>query len=102
MNLNQQQDKFSELQSRANRANEQAIQINTKIEAAREQFDKLCAMALEKYGTKDIEELKLLLKKLEDENISKLQQFESDVVSLEKEVEEKNALIRKIQSNNSL
>lgn len=98
MNINQQQEKFSELQIRCQKANEAAIQINTKIEAAKEQYAKLSKLAVDKYGTDNIEELKSLLIKWREENEAKILSFESAVSSLESEVSEKNAAIKEIQN----
>lgn len=90
-------NKLEELKKRSKNATESAIQINTKIEAAKEAYDKLSALAKEKYGTSDVTELKNLLNKIKADNAEKLEKFENDVIKLENEVQEKNNLIKSIQ-----
>ncbi len=93
------QEKFKELQEKSKKIIQGAIQINTKIEAARENHQRLAQIAQEKYSTSNVDELKSLLKDWEEENASQLEKYELAVTSLEKEVNEKSALINSIKQS---
>jgi esterase/lipase len=95
------QEKFQELQEKSKKITEGAIQINTKIESARESYEKLAQVAQEKYGTSDIEELKDMLEKWQEENDSQVTKYQEAVESLEREVNEKSSLIKQIQQSAS-
>lgn len=90
---------INELVDRNKKATEQAIQINTKIETARETYNKLSLLAKEKFGTSDVNELKTLLESIKKENEEKLVKFTKEVEELEKEVSEKQELIKQIQQS---
>lgn len=91
------QEEFREIQEKSKKIIEGAIQINTKIESARESHQKLAAVAKEKFGTSDVEELSTMLEAWDKENIDAKQKYAEQVASLEKEVNEKSALIKQIQ-----
>lgn len=90
---------INDLVDRNKKATEQAIQINTKIETARETYNKLSLLAKEKFGTSDIDELKNLLESIKKENEEKLIKFTKEVEDLEKDVAEKQELIKQIQQS---
>lgn len=91
--------KFDDLQSRAQKVNESAIKLNTQIENAQENLQKVREAAQKKYGTSDLEKLKSMAEQWEKENEEKVFKFEEQVTSLEKEVLEKTNLIKQIQTN---
>jgi uncharacterized protein Yka (UPF0111/DUF47 family) len=93
------QEEFREIQEKSKKISEGAIQINTKIEAARESHQKLAALAKEKFGTSDIEELAAMLEAWDKENTEAVQKYADQVNSLEKEVNEKSSLIKQIQQS---
>ena len=95
------QEKFRELQEKSKKIIEGAIQINTKIESARETHQKLAQVAQEKYGTSDVEELNDKLQSWQEENDTQVAKYQEAVDSLEKEVTEKSALIKQIQQSAS-
>lgn len=91
------QEKFQELQKKSQTIIQSAVQINTKIETAKENYEKLAIIAKEKYGTDNIEELKSLLNSWEEDNMKKLKTYGEDLTKLEKEVQEKNNKIKELQ-----
>ncbi len=91
------QEKFQELQKKSQSIIQNAVQINTKIETARENYEKLAVLAKEKYGTDDLEELKTLLTSWEEDNMKKITAYEEEIAKLEKEVQEKNTKIKELQ-----
>lgn len=84
-------EKFQELQKKSQSIIQGAVQINTKIETARENYEKLAAIVQEKYGTADIDELENILEDWEKENEEKLEKYENEISSLEQELNEKRA-----------
>lgn len=95
------QEKFRELQEKSKKIVQGAIQINTKIEAARENHQKLAQIAQEKYETSDVNELKELLKSWQEENAAQVEKYEQAVNDLEKEVNEKSELINSIKQSSN-
>lgn len=93
------QEKIKELQEKSTKIIEGAIQVNTKIEAAQENLEKIKQISREKFGTDNLEELNKMLKDWEVENQNKYLEYKESVESLEKELNEKNALIKQIQSS---
>ncbi len=91
------QDKFRLLQEKSKKIIEGAIQINTKIESAKENHQKLAAMAEEKYGSSDIVELKKMLEDWQEDNNAQVEQYQKSVEDLEKEVNEKSEKINSIK-----
>ena len=91
--------KFEDLQIRAQKVNEGAIKLNTQIENAQDNLQKVKEAAQKKYGTSDLEKLKEMAVQWERENEEKVIKFEEQVTSLEKEVTEKTNLIKQIQTN---
>lgn len=90
-------EKFQELQKKSNTIIQGSVQINTKIETARENYEKLEKIVKEKYGTSNIEELEKILEQWKQENEEKLNKYEQEINSLEKELNEKNNQIKEIQ-----
>ncbi len=95
------QEEFREIQEKSKKIIEGAIQINTKIESARESHQKLAALAIEKFKTSDIAELAEMLEAWDKENSEAVQKYAEKVNNLEKEVNEKSALIKQIQQSAS-
>lgn len=91
------QEKFQELQKKSQSIVQGAVQINTKIETARENYEKLALLAKEKYGTDDLDKLKDMLSSWEKENEVQISTYEQEIQKLEKEVMEKNMKIKEIQ-----
>jgi hypothetical protein len=91
------QEKFQELQDRSKKLIEGSIQINTKIESAREAHEKLARDTNEKYGTSNVDDLIKMLASWEAENANEIKKYEESVNNLEKEVNEKSMLIKQIQ-----
>lgn len=99
MSSSQHENRFKELQERNKKISESAIKLNAQIENAQENHKKLQSMAMTKFGTSDIEELKKLLLSQEQQNETELAEFEQQITSLEKEVTQKNQIIRQIQQS---
>ena len=95
--MNTAQEEFREIQEKSKKIIEGAIQINTKIESARESHQKLAALAKEKFGTSDVEELTAMLEAWDKENNDATQKYAEQVTNLEKQVNEKSSLIKQIQ-----
>lgn len=95
------QEKFQELQKKSQQIVQGAIQINTKIESAKQAHEELAKNVKEKYGTSDIVQLKQLLAKWQEENAQQVQKYEERVEALDKEVAEKNRLIDQIKKSAS-
>ncbi len=95
------QEKLELLQERSKKIIEGAIQINTKIEAAKENHERLEKQAKEKYGTSNLEELEKMLMLWEEENKTQLEEYEQSINTLEKDVTEKSNLIKSIQQSAS-
>lgn len=93
------QERFQELQKRSQTIIQSAIQINTKIETARENYEKMAKLAKEKYGTDDLDELEALKNSWEEENKKILNDFEIEVKKIEEEVNEKTLKIKEIQQD---
>lgn len=93
------QEKYQEIQEKSKKIIEGAIQINTKIESARESYAKLAKIAEDKYGTSDIEDLRKILNDWQEENTIQLEKYKNSVENLEKEVNEKSDLIKQIQQS---
>jgi len=91
------QEKYRELQEKSKKIIEGAIQINTKIEAAREAHVKLAQVAQEKFETSDVSELITKKNVWEEENDSEVAGYEKKVEGLGAEVNEKASLIKQIQ-----
>jgi hypothetical protein len=91
------QEEFREIQEKSKKIIEGAIQINTKIESARESHQKLAALAKEKFGTSDLDEIEAMIEAWEKEDEEAKQKYKEEALSLEKEVNEKAALIKQIQ-----
>ena len=99
MNQENLKKKFEELQNKAQKINESTIKLNTQIESGHEALKKVQELALKKYGTSHLEELKAMAQKWRDENEAKVSKFETETNEKEKEVNEKNNLIKQIQAN---
>lgn len=91
--------KFEEVQNKAQKINEGAIKLNTQIESGHETLKKAQELAFKKFGTSDLEELKAKAQEWENENLSKFTTLEAKTNEKEKEVNEKNNIIKEIQSS---
>lgn len=91
------QEEFREIQEKSKKIIEGAIQINTKIESARESHQKLASLAKEKFKTSDIAELTEMLEAWTKENDEAKDKYAKQVADIEKEVNEKSSLIKQIQ-----
>lgn len=91
--------KFEDLQNKAQKINEGVIKLNTQVESGHEALKKAQELAIKKFGTSNLEELKEMAQKWKDENISKITTLESKTNEKEKEINEKNNIIKEIQSS---
>ena len=98
MNLTE-QEKFQQLEEKSKKIIEGAIQINTKIEAAQDSYQKLCELAKAKFQTDDLEELQTLLESWEKENAEQYENYEKALNQIEAEVLEKSKAIKEIQQS---
>lgn len=94
-NLNK---KFEELQNRAQKINESSIKLNTQIENSQNNLNKIRDVLQKKYGTSDLNALKELAKRWQEEDESVVSKLEQDVKSKESELLEKQNLIKQIQN----
>lgn len=93
------ENKLIELKQKHKQISDSAIKLNTQIENAQDNYKKLQALALSKFGTSDVEELKNLLVKWTEQNAESLNNFEKEINQLEFEVNSKNNLIKQIQQS---
>jgi hypothetical protein len=92
-----QQERLNDIQERNQKVLQSSIQINTKIEAAIETDKKLSANLIEKYQTSNIDELEVKIKSIEDENERILTEAENALILEEKEIQEKEKIIKQLQ-----
>ena len=90
LSIEQLQTKFDEL-------NRRKIEAETRHRDASDQLQKLRTQSLATWGTEDLDELKLKLVKLQEENEARRAKYQSDLQSIEaklNEVDEKYQSIR--------
>lgn len=91
---------FKELKEKAQKENLNGIKINTEIENAKNNLDKLLAEAQQTWGKTSIEELEKELQLLTEQNESIVEKIKTRVLLAEKENFEKKKLIEDIKNGN--
>ncbi|MFY8202235.1 MAG: hypothetical protein ACOVLE_16280, partial [Pirellula staleyi] len=83
---------IEQLQTKYDELNRRKIQAETRHRDASDQLQKLRSQALATWGTDDLDELKLKLVKMQEENEARRAKYQSDLQSIEsklKEIDEK-------------
>ncbi len=68
--------------------------VEARLEEARKTFKRLAATAKEKYGTDDPDALQKMLRKMEEDNARKVEQFEADLAKAEAQISEAERVLR--------
>lgn len=97
--MNNQEQKLQELQTKNQRAAENAIKINTQIENAQEQLNRLKNLALQKFGESDLQKLKEKADEWKRTNEEKLTEYEKQIMELGTEIMSKHNAIKQIQQS---
>ena len=79
---------IEQLQSKFDDLNRRKIQAETRHRDASDQLQKLRSQSLSTWGTDDLDELKLKLVKLQDENEARRAKYQSDLQSIEAKLNE--------------
>lgn len=88
---------IEQLQIKYDELNRRKIQAETRHRDASDQLQKLRSQALATWGTDDLDELKLKLVKMQEENESRRAKYQSDLQTIEsklKEIDEKYQTLR--------
>ena len=88
---------IEQLQTKYDELNRRKIEAETRHRDASDQLQKLKSQALATWGTDNLDELKLKLVKLQEENEARRAKYQSDLQSIEaklQEVDEKYQLLR--------
>lgn len=94
---NEIEQSFKDLQNKNQKIAEGAIKINTQIETAQVNYKKLQELAIAKFETAGIEELKVTLAKWKEENKKRYEVASEKVKKLESNYNETVRLIKEIQ-----
>ena len=90
---------IEQLQVKYDELNRRKIQAETRHRDASDQLQKLRSQALVTWGTDDLDELKLKLVKMQEENESRRAKYQSDLQTIEsklKEIDEKYQSLREV------
>jgi hypothetical protein len=90
---------IEQLQTKFDELNRRKIEAETRHRDAADQLKKLKALSLETWGTDDLDELKLKLVKLQEENETRRAKYQSDLLAIEaklQEVDDKYQSLREI------
>jgi len=90
---------IEQLQTKYDELNRRKIEAETRYRDALDQLQKLKAQSLATWGTDDLDELKLKLVKLQEENETRRAKYQSDLQAIEaklQEVDEKYQSLREI------
>ncbi len=90
---------IEQLQTKFDELNRRKIEAETRHRDAADQLKKLKAQSLATWGTDDLDELKLKLVKLQEENETRRAKYQSDLQAIEaklQEVDEKYQSLREI------
>ena len=79
---------IEQLQTRYHEFNEQKIVVETDRKHALEKLEELKAIALEKYGSDDLEQLQKTLKKMKSDNDKKRTKYQKDLDTIEQKLAE--------------
>ncbi len=88
---------IEQLQTKYDELNRRKIQAETRHRDASDQLQKLRSQALATWGTDDLDELKLKLVRMQEENESRRAKYQSDLQTIEsklKEIDEKYQTLR--------
>lgn len=88
---------IEQLQTKYDELNRRKIQAETRHRDASDQLQKLRSQALATWGTDDLDELKLKLVKMQEENESRRAKYQFDLQTIEsklKEIDEKYQTLR--------
>ena len=88
---------IEQLQTKYDELNRRKIEAETRFRDASDQLGTLRSQSLATWGTEDLDELKLKLVKLQEENEARRAKCQSDLLSIEaklQEVEEKYQSVR--------
>ena len=79
---------IEQLQVKYDELNRRKIQAETRHRDASDQLQKLRTQALATWGTDDLDELKLKLVKMQEENESRRAKYQADLQSIESKLQE--------------
>ncbi len=79
---------IEQLQTKYDELNRRKIEAETRYRDASDQLQKLRSQSLSTWGTDDLDELKLKLVKLQDENEARRTKYQSDLQSIEAKLNE--------------
>lgn len=88
---------IEQLQTKYEELNRRKIQAETRHRDASDQLQKLRAQAMTTWGTDDLDQLKLKLVQMQEENESRRQKYQTDLENIEsklREIDEKYASLR--------
>lgn len=88
---------IEQLQTKYDELNRRKIQAETRHRDASDQLQKLRSQSLATWGTDDLDELKLKLVKMQEENESRRAKYQSDLQTIEsklREIDEKYQTLR--------
>ena len=88
---------IEQLQTKYDELNRRKIQAETRHRDASDQLQKLRSQSLATWGTDDLDELKLKLVQMQEENESRRAKYQSDLQTIEsklKEIDEKYQTLR--------
>ncbi|MEQ1827597.1 MAG: hypothetical protein ABL921_16680 [Pirellula sp.] len=92
---------IEELQAKYEELNRRKIQAETRHRDASDQLQKLRSQALATWGTDDLDQLKLKLVQMQEENESRRTKYQADLIGIEtklQEIDEKYQAIRNVSS----
>jgi predicted nucleic acid-binding Zn-ribbon protein len=79
---------IEQLQSKYEELNKKKIQAETRFRDASDQLQKLRNQALATWGTDDLDQLKLKLVQMQEENESRRTKYQAELLSIETKVQE--------------
>ena len=74
---------IEQLTNRFRKLDQEKTRVQTLLDSSSQQLEKLLSEAGEKFGTRDLDELKAKLKELESENESMKKQYQSELEAVE-------------------
>ena len=74
---------IEQLTNRFRTIDQEKTRVQTLLDSSSQQLEKLLSEAGEKFGTRDLDELKAKLKELESENESMKKQYQSELEAVE-------------------
>lgn len=94
--------KYEQLSKKQQTLLQEAMELNAKIDLAKEQYSKMSKQAIETYGTDDPDEILKMAQAKEQENEKLIQEAEENINQLENSIREtKESIKRIVESLNS-